>query len=119
MQVPEETVMGSTGKAFDEVKAILGKLDRSIDQARSRRLGPDEVPQEAASDDEMIGRREEDASTVVGGTPSARPAAPNKGRARPASEYGRARPLRRDGEPTTDKTGQWDKTEVNDDTVIG
>ena len=35
--------MGSSGKAFDEVKAILGKLDRSIDQARHKRLGPDEV----------------------------------------------------------------------------
>ena len=111
--------MGSTGKAFDEVKAILGKLDRSIDQARSRRLGPDETPEDSESGEELIGRREEDTSTVVGGNQPVRASAPNKGRARPASEYGRARPLRRDGEPTTDKTGQWDKTEVNDDTVIG
>ncbi|MFG0306255.1 MAG: hypothetical protein ACF8Q5_08590 [Phycisphaerales bacterium JB040] len=111
--------MGSTGKAFDEVKAILGKLDRSIDQARSRRLGPDETPEEAGDGDELIGRREEDGSTVVGGNQPVRPAAPNKGRARPASEYGRARPLRRDGEPAPDKTGQWEKKEIGDDTVIG
>jgi len=33
--------MSTSDKAFNQVKAILGKLDRSIDQAREKRLqGP-------------------------------------------------------------------------------
>ena len=32
--------MDQDKKAFNEVRALLGKLDRSIDEARSRRLGP-------------------------------------------------------------------------------
>jgi len=35
--------MGSS-KAFDQVKAILGKLDRSIDEAREKRLHGDHIP---------------------------------------------------------------------------
>lgn len=30
--------MGTSEKAFEQVKSILGKLDRSIDAARQRRL---------------------------------------------------------------------------------
>jgi hypothetical protein len=36
--------MGTSQKAFDQVKSILGRLDRSIDQVRERRLGPDQPP---------------------------------------------------------------------------
>ncbi|MCH7960698.1 MAG: hypothetical protein IIC49_00030 [Planctomycetes bacterium] len=36
--------MSSTDRAFNQVKAILGKLDRSIDEARRRRLN-EEQPQ--------------------------------------------------------------------------
>jgi hypothetical protein len=32
--------MGPSEKSFDQVKAILGKLDRSIDQLRAKRLTP-------------------------------------------------------------------------------
>jgi hypothetical protein len=31
--------MATSQKAFDQVKSILGKLDRNIDQTRQRRLG--------------------------------------------------------------------------------
>lgn len=31
--------MGTSQKAFDQVKSILGKLDRNIDQLRERRTG--------------------------------------------------------------------------------
>lgn len=36
--------MSSTDRAFNQVKAILGKLDRSIEEARRRRLN-EEQPQ--------------------------------------------------------------------------
>ncbi len=32
--------MGPSEKSFNQVKAILGKLDRNIDQMRQRRLTP-------------------------------------------------------------------------------
>lgn len=40
--------MNSKDKAFSQVKAILGKIDRSIDEARAKRLGYDTPgPEEA------------------------------------------------------------------------
>lgn len=39
--------MGPSDRAFNQVKSILGKLDRSIDQARQKRLTP---AQEIAAD---------------------------------------------------------------------
>lgn len=121
--------MGSSGKAFDEVKAILGKLDRSIDQARHKRLGPDEAETSEnpdAPESELIGRGEPSPDTVVGRASAPKPPSapvPNQApaRARSASEYGRARPLRRDNE--ANPAGQWDKkankAPIDDDTSIG
>jgi hypothetical protein len=125
----EENTMGSSGKAFDEVKAILGKLDRSIDQARHKRLGPDELEtseNHSDADSGLIGRGEPSPDTVVGRADAPKaPSAPvpnqAPARARSASEYGRARPLRRDND--ANPTGQWDKKaakiEIDDDTSIG
>lgn len=71
--------MGPTEKSFNQVKAILGKLDRSIDEVRARRTtgdhGPFPVP-----------------------TPAAAPLIPPPARiaespARQNSPYGRATPL--------------------------
>ena len=43
--------MGSSNAAFDQVKSILGKLDRSIDEARARRLkGPEPESEPRPSD---------------------------------------------------------------------
>ncbi|MBL8886439.1 MAG: hypothetical protein JNK16_07245 [Phycisphaerales bacterium] len=36
--------MGPTEKSFSQVKAILGKLDRSIDEVRARRTTGDHKP---------------------------------------------------------------------------
>ena len=49
--------MGSS-KSFDQVKAILGKLDRSIDEAREKRLHGDHVavPEHPASEPQTFGR---------------------------------------------------------------
>jgi hypothetical protein len=80
----------STSRSFDQVKNILGKLDRNIDAARARRLqGPVPAPALAAP--------------VVAPTPSRPtfiPAAPltpmpTFGAAAPQrSTYGRATPMR-------------------------
>jgi hypothetical protein len=44
--------MGTSERAFNQVKEILGKLDRSIDQARERRLHGDRPqPSEAGEVD--------------------------------------------------------------------
>ncbi|MEQ8770162.1 MAG: hypothetical protein RIB60_06605 [Phycisphaerales bacterium] len=92
--------MSASGKAFDEVKRILGRLDRSIDEARTKRLGPDEPPaprrSEPARDDQTIG-----------GPPVA-PKAPLPAPQRRPSKYGRAKPLRRgEDAPKPDATSTW------------
>ncbi len=53
--------MSTSQRSFDQVKSILGKLDRDIDAARSRRLGdgPSPVrssPQGLTPGDAYIGR---------------------------------------------------------------
>ncbi|HRJ50631.1 MAG: hypothetical protein KF787_01820 [Phycisphaeraceae bacterium] len=84
--------MGPTNKAYNEVKAILGKLDRSIDDARKRRLdtGPrtpsTPVPAPVlppASQDTLLGN---------GSSNAAPPPA-----MRPSSIFGRAQPIRPTG----------------------
>lgn len=68
--------MGPSEKSFDQVKSILGKLDRSIDQLRAKRTTPavSEPPQRAQPSP----------------SPATIPAAPSQ---RPSSVFGRATPL--------------------------
>ena len=107
--------MGPTGKSYNDVKAILGKLDRHIDDARSRRLHTG--PASAGTDQPVNG-----SAAAVGG--SVAPGLGMNGRAaasgaeaapaatspyigavpsqpstatRPGSVYGRAQPLRPSG----------------------
>jgi len=47
-QFKEEEPMGTSPETFDQVKNILRKLDRSISDARQRRLDTDEAPNPAA-----------------------------------------------------------------------
>ena len=68
----EAVRMGPTEKSFNQVKAILGKLDRSIDEVRARRQTGDTRPFPA---------------------PAAAPAARPSENQRPNSPYGRATPL--------------------------
>ncbi len=70
--------MGPSEKTFNQVKAILGKLDRSIDQLRQQRSTP--APALATGPVE----------TSRAADPAPIPAAP----ARPSSPFGRATPLR-------------------------
>lgn len=107
--------MGDTGKAFNEVKQLLGRLDRSIDEARSRRIGP----AEPARPVRPILPRASQSERMIGSPAPQVPAAPVR-----QSQYGRAKPLR----PQADEprpTGAWTKPEPapkrtwDDDTMIG
>lgn len=83
--------MSSRGRAFNEVKDLLGKLDRGIDEARRKRLHGDEpeVPAEPTREPEaQSGARSGAGPEQPGGSTTT---APRPG----ASPYGRARPLRR------------------------
>lgn len=70
--------MGPSEKTFNQVKSILGKLDRSIDQLRAQRTTP---PQPAPS-----APAPEQTRTI--------PAQPLPQNTRPPSIFGRATPIR-------------------------
>lgn len=108
--------MGPSEKAFNQVRNILGKLDRNIDQLRTQRARPADVrgpsapaPQAIAShhgphtligvapgqgaaprsqSQSGIGLASEQRSAVPGSHAGAAPASP-----RPSSQYGRATPI--------------------------
>lgn len=82
----------ATERAFNQVKSILGKLDRSIDEARAKRLGDPEP---------AIGAAAPQASQIPQNTAPVAPAAPaaigpgtliGKSEREP-SPFGRARPI--------------------------
>jgi len=99
--------MEQGNKAFNEVRALLGKLDRSIDEARSRRLGPpaQSEPSDAGyvpSDKPAI-----DLDQEIGGTKApAQTELQKRG-----AQFGRAKPLNRNA-------NSW-KTPGSDDLEIG
>jgi hypothetical protein len=91
--------MSTPAKSFEDLRSILGKLDRKIDSARSRRLGLDPEP---ASDGlvedggPLIGKAEEPESAPAENTDAAE-ATDDEGGIRRRSPYGRAKPLNRGG----------------------
>lgn len=104
----------SNTNAFNEVRAILGKLDRSIDEARSKRLEPDQparrepAPNPAKPDPERVS----DLDREIGGGPQsgAKTELQRKG-----ASFGRAKPLNRGD----DSPRQWKKPGDDDDQLIG
>ncbi len=89
-------------RAFNEVKALLNKLDRSIDEARSKLLAPEDEPEakpETASPEQVRPASQTNGSNViVGATPNPAPQP-----AKPSGPYGRARPLR----PNPSNQADW------------
>lgn len=80
--------MRPSEKSFDQVKNILGKLERNIDELRSRRQSPDLTPAPApAPVNQPI-----PSSPARPGQPAAQPAAQ-----RANSAFGRATPMRPTG----------------------
>lgn len=85
--------MAEHGRAYDEVKELLSKLDRSIDAARSRRVhGDDPAPESPPPAPRPIEHRAE--------SPAEPASQPRPG----ASKYGKAKPLRPNASV---ETGRW------------
>ncbi len=79
--------MSTPAKSFEDLRSILGKLDRKIDKARSKRLGLSEEPETVSPEVEPNGvapaiEKPEAQDTVVG-------------EPRRRSPFGRAKPLNR------------------------
>ena len=87
--------MTTSQHAFDQVRSILGRLDRSIDKAREKRLHGDDQ-----SDTEANPARKEPAKDIPGRdagptTPPPPPVGPPPAAPRAPSPFGRAKPLRK------------------------
>ena len=94
--------MSTSQHTIDQVRSILGRLDRSIDQAREKRLHGDTesapTSEPAARSEEPKGRTTEPPPPAVGparATPSRAP-----------SPFGRAKPLR-NSNPNDASTSRW------------
>jgi hypothetical protein len=89
--------MGTSERTFDQVKSILGKLDRNIDVARSRRLHEDSpvpVPSTPVRSSPMTGNN----GQTIGGPATSVPVPATTTAPMPSkSGFGRAQPLRRSG----------------------
>lgn len=104
--------------AFNEVRAILGKLDRSIDEARSRRLEPDqparrEPPTPPSKGTDTPSSAKADLDQEIGGTPAQRSMTELQ---KKSATFGRAKPLNRNNDRPS--SAQW-KTTDGDDEFIG
>ena len=87
--------MSTPAKSFEDLRSILGKLDRKIDSARSRRLGLDPEPEQrafSAEDGPLIGKAEDAEPEAIETAPDA---VESEDAARRRSPYGRAKPLNR------------------------
>lgn len=84
--------MSTSQHAFDQVRSILGRLDRSIDKAREKRLHGDENHESAPkADTKPVDDHPKRESTV----PPPPPVGPAPKTPRAPSPFGRAKPLRR------------------------
>lgn len=97
--------------AFNEVRAILGKLDRSIDEARSRRLEPDQpVQRDPIQSPSSTNSTPSGLDREIGVTPeSAKTELQKK-----SSTFGRAKPLNNGARPAQ---AQWKSTNGNDELI--
>lgn len=82
--------MSTPAKSFDNLRNILGKLDRKIDSARSKRLGLDE-PEEQLNEVPATSTQAPEAAEVQPDLGEAERNGALNGR----SPFGRAKPLNR------------------------
>jgi hypothetical protein len=88
--------MGPSGKAYNEVKAILNKLDRSIDDARRRRTDTGRPTSPVVSGAVPPSASAANITTTLLGTGGTIPT-PTPTPPRAPSQFGRAQPLRPNG----------------------
>lgn len=107
--------------AFNEVRAILGKLDRSIDEARSRRLEPEQPARREPptstnpSSGANAGANHSDLDREIG---AGNPQRAKTELQRKSATFGRAKPLNRGNGAERPSSGQW-KSPNSDDDLIG
>ena len=109
--------MAGDNKAFHEVRALLNKLDRSIDEARSKRVGPKEEPvvrAQVASENRSAARSDLDRE-IGAPRPQAGPLTPMQAK---RAQYGRAKPLN-GSEPARAPDTGWKTPKNYDDLTIG
>lgn len=100
--------------AFNEVRAILGKLDRSIDEARSRRLEPQQpAPRPSSPAPGAIPARASSDLDREIGAPASRGMTELQ---KKSATFGRAKPLNRPNDRPA--SSPW-KTPGKDDEFIG
>ena len=92
--------MGPSEKAFQQVRNILGKLDRNIDQLRNQRTTPASSPVKDQRDTRDARDVRDSRDRMIGGgigaertVPGAAAGATAPAVARPASAFGRATPI--------------------------
>lgn len=112
--------MPGDSKAFNEVRALLSKLDRSIDEARSKRVGPKDEPparSQIASENQSAARSDLDRQI---GVPRA-PVTPQTPMQAKRAQYGRARPLNGGDSAPLRPTNEsaWKSPRNYDDLTIG
>lgn len=81
-------------RTMNQVRAILNKLDRSIDEARERRTQPAEPVAATAPKVAPVPQPERAAASVL-----TQPGQAAEGTVRPNSPFGRAQPLNRSAPP--------------------
>ena len=89
--------MSTSEHTINQVRNILGRLDRSIDEARDRRLRGDAEPEERRETEAAEPERHEPAPRASGEAPPP-PVGPRRAASRAPSPFGRAKPLRRAGD---------------------
>lgn len=88
--------MGPSDKAFNQVKNILGKLDRNIDDVRNKRLHPEPaavVPSTRTEPGQMPAATSTTLIGVPKQAPTTAPAATTNTATQARSTFGRARPI--------------------------
>lgn len=99
--------------AFNEVRAILGKLDRSIDEARTRRLEPDQPVTREPINRSNASSSSPSLDREIGGSSA------NNAKTelqKKSATFGRAKPLNGSAPAAP---SQWKSTGPNDDQMIG
>lgn len=91
-------------ESFNQVKAILGKLDRSITEARSKRLG-EPAPEPTSATPPAAAPQASTPAPVAKPVPAPAAATPTSGYAARRAQYGRAKPIQQ--RPDNDSTGTW------------